>query len=262
MRSIRVLTTLSALLVAGSASAQEIPNDWDVHRDPADGSILAFVPLTTGLTIGFRCGRGGFDAVIAGLPEAQRNQRTRMLRIGFRGQHTHETRWNVTTERTVAIADYPAPFARELRKGGTITITIPDGGGEGRNLRHEIELPASGAAIDETLTACDRPLEDPRDDLLPQIEEGGLPAGVTWSRPPRPSFPRSAYASGYAVVSCLMTAEGRLDDCVLEAQQPSDSAFGRAAMRATDDARLTSPNEAPGQFTPRIVAFRINFTGG
>lgn len=272
MRPALIPTTLAALAVGTSAVAQdaqtpeiqtpEVQPDWELQRDAESESIFAYVPLTTGLVIAVRCTKGSFDAVIAGLPEARRNDRTRTLRIGLRGEHAHDTRWNVTTDRTVAIADYPAPFARELRAGGAMTITIPNGGGEGRNLRHEIELPPSSSAIDQTLSACDRPLTDPRDALLPQIEDGGLPRGIVWDRAPRPTFPHSAYASGYAVVSCLMTAQGRLDQCVLEAQQPADSAFGRAAMRATADARLTSPAETPGQYTPRIVAFRVHFRGG
>lgn len=244
--------------VAASASVQEVPLDWDVQRDPANETLVAFVPMTSGLAIGVRCTKGDFAAIIAGLPEARSDERLRTLRIG-RHDDLHDSRWNVTTDRTVAIADYPARFARNLREGGPLSILIPSGGGEGRNLRHDLELPASSAAIDEVLTACDRPLVDPRDALLPEIGAGGLPAGVTWARPPRPVFPQSQYAAGYAVVSCMMTAEGRLEQCVVEAQHPADSAFGRVALRSTGDARLTSPNETPGQFTPRVVGFRFNF---
>jgi hypothetical protein len=258
MRMLRFLTPLAALAAASSALAQDAPADWDVQRDPATQTLVAYVPMTTGLVIGVRCVKGDFAAIIAGLPEAGRNERIRTLRIGA-PDHLHDSRWNVTTERSVAIADYPAPFARRLREGGPLSILVPGGGGEGRNLRHDIELPRSSAAIDEVLTACDRPLVDPRDALLPEIEEGGLPSGATWARRPRPVFPQSAYASGYAVVSCLATAEGRLEQCVLEAQHPADSAFGRVALRSTADARLSSPNEPEGQFTPRMVAFRFNF---
>lgn len=258
MPPVRLLISLALSAVAASASAQEAPTDWDVQRDPANQSLIAFVPMTTGLAVGVRCIKGDLAAIIAGLPEVGRNDRVRTLKIGAPG-HLHDSRWNVTTDRTVAIADYPAPFARRLREGGPISIMIPGGTGEGRNLRHDLDLPASSAAIDEVLTACDRPLVDPRDALLPEIGAGGLPSGVAWERQPRPVFPRSNYASGYAVVSCMMTADGRLEQCLLEAQHPADSAFGRAAMRSTDAARLTSPNEAPGRFTPRMVAFRFNF---
>lgn len=261
MTPFRLVPALAVLAVAASALAQDVPVDWDMQRDPATETVVAYVPMTTGLVIGVRCVKGDFAAIIAGLPEARRGERTRTLRIGS-PDHLHDSRWNVTTDRTVAIADYPARFARNLREGGAVSILIPGGGGEGRNLRHDIELPRSSAAIDEVLTACDRPLVDPRDALLPEIEEGGLPSGVTWQRRPRPVFPQSAYASGYAVVSCMATAEGRLEQCILEAQHPADSAFGRAALRSTGDARLTSPNEPEGRMTPRMVAFRFNFRGG
>lgn len=255
-----MIAVLAALATSPTAPAlaQEPTTDWAIERDPANQSLIAYVPMTTGLAIGVRCIKGDFAAIISGLPAAGSNQRVRTLGIGP-VDHQHDSRWNVTTDPTVAIADYPARFARNLRRGGPVSILIPGGAGEGRNLRHDIELPPSSTAIDEVLTACDRPLVDPRDALLPEIEAGGLPTGVNWARAPRPVFPRTNYAAGYAVLTCMMTAEGRLDDCLVEAQHPSDSAFGRAALRSTGDARLTSSTEAPGRLTPRMVGFRINF---
>lgn len=258
MPSVPLLTSLAVAAAAASASTQEPPADWDIQRDAAAGSVIAFVPMTSGLAIGVRCIKGDLAAIITGLPEARRNETVRTLHIG-RPDRLNDTSWNVTTDRTVAISDYPAPFARRLREGGPLSILIPGGGGEGRNLRHDLDLPASSAAIDEVLTACDRPLVDPRDALLPRIGPGGLPAGIAWARQPRPAFPQSQYAAGYAVVSCMMTAEGGLEQCVLEAQHPSDSAFGRVAQRSASTGRLTSPNETPGQYTPRVVSFRFNF---
>lgn len=258
MRS-KALIAIIAIASAGSAMAQEVTDDWEIIRQPEEKTVFAFVPMTTGLTIGFRCVDGQYGAVIAGLPEARRQDRTRTLRLKVGDEDFSDTRWNVTTNRSVAIADYPAPLARELRAGGPISIVIPGGGEGGRNVRHDLLLPASSAAIDETLQACERPLIDPRDALLPEIEEGGLPAGVNWDRAPRPRYPATMYSEGYAVLSCLVQREGSLGDCVVESEFPPGAGFGRNGVRSVGDARVTSPGEIAGQYAPRIIAFRINY---
>lgn len=257
---VRVLSPLIALsLATTSALAQVVTDDWEIVRQPEDRTVFAFVPMTTGLTVGFRCVDGAYGAVIAGLPSARRNDRTRVLRIKVGDKEADNTVWNVTTDRTVAIADYPAPLARRFREGGTISIVIPGGAGEGRNLRHDLVLPPSTAAIDETLTACGRPVVDPRDELLPEIEENGLPDGVAWTTQPRPRYPGNNYADGYAVLTCVMQPAGGLDQCQIESEFPTDGGFGRAALRSTPAARLTSPGEPAGAYAPRMIGFRVNF---
>lgn len=253
---LQAVASIAMLLGAGAALAQDVTDDWEVIRQPEQKTVMAFVPMDSGLTIGFRCVDGVYGAVIAGLPAVSRNDRTRVLKIAHGDEEPHDTVWNVTTDATVAVADYPAPFARGLRDGGPISIVIPDGAGPGRNLRHNLVLPASTAAIDETLTACSRPVTDPRDALLPQIEEGGLPHGLTWARQPRPTYPRTNYSEGSAVLSCLLRPDGGLEQCVVESEFPVDGGFGRSALRATEDARLNSPEETQGQYAPRMVAFR------
>ncbi|MFC5345640.1 hypothetical protein ACETK8_03825 [Brevundimonas staleyi] len=256
----RVLASIALLAVAGSALAQDVTeDDWEVIRQPERKTVFAYIPTSTGLTIGFRCMDGVYGAVIGGLPEAPRNARIRTLRIGIGDKEPHDSRWSVTTDRTVAIADYPASLARSLRDGGEVSILIPGGGGEGRNLRHDLVLPASSAAIDQTLTACNRPTEDPRDALLPEITENGLPDGVTWARAPRPSYPSTNYAEGYAVVTCVVQPNGALAQCQIESEHPDDGRFGRNALRATNDARINSPGETPGQYAPRMIGFRVNY---
>ena len=253
------LFPLLAVACASAALAQDATDDWEVVRQPEAKTVFAFVPTTTGLTIAFRCVDGVYGAVMAGLPTAPRQARIRTLRIGASADHLHDSVWSVTTDRTVALADYPASLARAMRKGGPVSIVIPGGGGEGRNLRHELSLPASSAAIDETLTACGRPLEDPRDALLPEIEESGLPRGVTWARPPRPTYPRNNYAEGFAVVTCVVRPDGGTEQCQLESEFPVDGGFGRSALRAMEPARLTSPGETVGQYAPRMIGFRVNY---
>lgn len=243
----------------GAALPASDEPDWEIMRHPERKSVVAYIPLTSGLTLGVRCVDGALDAVIAGLPEYPRGQPTRPLHLAFGEAPMRPTNWSVTTDRTVAISDYPATFARSVRKGGPLRIMIPGGASGGRNLVHDLVLPPSSAAIGETLSACGRPLEDPRDALLPDIEANGLPSGIRWERAPRPRYPMTNYASGYAVISCIGGADGALSQCEIESEQPVKSRFAEAALRSTRDARIASDTEPTGQIRPRMIAFRVNF---
>ena len=167
-----------------------------------------------------------------------------------------EWRWNVTTDPTAAIADFPAPFARRLRQGGRLQVRIADGAGPGRPIRHDLTLPPSGGAIDQTLSACGRPLDDRRDSDLKAVAEGGLTVGARWGRRINPRFPNTRYAEGFVTVSCVASPAGRLSDCQVEAQHPGDGRFGQAVLRAAEDATIAY--DVPPK-TPGLVAFRVNF---
>lgn len=257
MRS--VVALVSVLSVASAALAQDQAADWEVLREPEDNTTFAFVRMDSGLTVGFRCVDGVYGALIAGLPPARRGQDLRPLFIRLGDDQDRESRWTVTTDPTVALADYPAAFARALRQGGDLSVMIPRAAEGGRNLRHNLTLPPSAAAIDETLTACGQPLVDPRDAQLADVPADGLPDGLTWQRTPRPRYPNTSYNAGYAVMSCLVAPDGSLTECDVASEFPMDGGFGRNALRAIDDARVVSPNETPGQYLPRLIGFRVHY---
>jgi hypothetical protein len=240
---------------APTAPATASADDWDMIRDPAKKTVAAYVSLDSGVSVILRCTNKVYDALVAGLPGALGD--TRVLHLSY-GDHSHPETWNVATSPTVAMSALPAPFARKLRDGGMLSIMTPDGAGPGRNLTHHLHLPASSTAVDETLTACEKPLEDPRDALLPDLGEGGLSAGVTWERPPRPNYPALArYSAGFAMLSCMALPDGRVNDCVVESEFPADGGFGRATLSSVRDARLKASDGAP--ITPRLIVFRTNF---
>lgn len=253
----RPLAVLFACAVALPALAQDASPDWDLHREPERKAVLAFTTFDVGLSVAFRCIDGSLNTVLAGLPASHDDRRT--LQLGFRDEPAYPTVWTATTDRTVAVGDFPAMLARDFRQGGLLKLTVPGGAADGRNLRYEVELPASGGAIDEVLTACGRPLVDPRDEIMEAIPDAGLPVGLDWTRRPRPNFPHTNYAEGFVVTTCLTTPEGRLSDCVIEMEHPHDSGFGRATLRATRDGRLRNTAQ-PGQPVPtRLVSFRTSF---
>lgn len=255
---------LTALSGAGQSVGQSVGQetapageDWDLIRDAKTRSTLAYVTTTPGLSIAMRCVKGSYSALLVGLPEATRGAKTRPLQIAFRDEEQKEWRFNVTTNRTGAVADFPAPLARELRQGGRLQIVVPDGAAPGRNLRYDLNLPGSGAAIDETLRACDRPLVDPRDQELDAIGEDGLQVGMRWDRQIRPRYPVNNYAEGFAVATCVAQPDGKLRDCVIETEHPADGRFGGAVLDAVRSATVAYDGDQPA--APRMMAFRVNF---
>lgn len=255
----RALILLTVSVIALPALAQDSAEDWDVSRDPARKTVLAYTTFDNGLSVAFRCIDESFNVVIAGLPPSREDRR--MLELAFRDEEPRQTMWNATTESTVVVGDFPAPLAREFRLGGALKVTVPGGAGDGRNLRFDVELPASASAVDEALTACERPLVDPRDAELEAIGASGLTGGVLWERAPRPRYPSTRYASGFAVTTCLTTEEGSLRDCVIEMEHPHDGRFGKATLDAARRARVRAEDRT--QPVPvRRVSFRTVFRMG
>lgn len=250
-----------ALLALGlPAMAQDAPRDWDLHRDPGEKVVLAYTAFDAGLSIAFRCMDGSFAAVVAGLPPQRQTRRD--LRVSFRGEPAAGTRWTTTTDRSVVVADYPASLAREFRQGGELKLTVPGGAGDGRNLSYVVQLPTSNAAIDQVLTECGRPLVDPRDSELEAVGDNGLIAGFEWARAPRPSFPATQYAAGFAVTTCMSQPDGSLAECVTESEHPQNGRFGQAALRGAERARMRVTGDRDAPVPRRKIGFYTAFVGG
>ena len=255
----RPLSLLLACAVALPALAQDAAQDWDMLRDPRKKLTIAYTLFNSGLGVATRCADGSYEALITGLPPAGEGE-TRELRLAFGDDELHAQRWNVAVDDTTAVSNLPAPFARKLREGGRLRILVPGGAGDGRNLMHDLALPASSTSIDETLTVCERPLTDPRDAELAGLPEDGLPANLTWRRRPRPGFPAPIrYGRGFATVLCLTSPDGSLRDCSVEAEHPRDGGFGDAALRATRRARVVNIDAPAAPVPLRRVLYRTNF---
>ncbi|MDQ8030323.1 MAG: hypothetical protein REJ23_16485 [Brevundimonas sp.] len=255
----RVITILAIMAMGVPALAQDNARDWDIHRNDRQKLLLAFSELDNGLTLAVRCADGNLEALLTGLPEPEARRETRTLHVAFgEDEFDHQT-WNVAMNPAIGLSERPAPFARKLREGGRLQIRVPGGAEGGRDLRYDLTLPASSAAIDEVLTTCRKPLVDPRDALLSDLPEDGLPFGVTWRHAPRPQFPVTRYARGFAVTSCLTAEDGRLRDCVVESEHPGDGGFGEAALRGIRQAMVDQTPSQDGVFRPVMVQFRSSF---
>tara|TARA_R110002167_G_scaffold67405_4_gene190529 strand:+ start:761 stop:1585 length:825 start_codon:yes stop_codon:yes gene_type:complete len=254
MRIVLLASLIAAL--AQPAMAQQA-RDWEILRDPAQQMTMAYTPFDIGLGIAVRCVNHSYEALITGLPPT--DYETRPLDVAFGESDLREETWNVAVESRVAVSNHPAPFARRLRDGGTLSLRVPGAAEDGRNLLYVLELPASSAAIDETLTACGRPLVDPRDAEIADIRRNGLPAGLEWVRRPQVQYPDTAFARGFAVLTCLTNPDGTLRSCVIEAEYPQGGHFGEAALSGARRARLGVSGDSGSPVPPRLVSFRVNF---
>lgn len=258
----RILAGIVAFAVSGTALAQERSDDWDILVQPENRLTMAYVDFGNALSIGVRCVDGSYEAILTGLPPAPDLDR-RVIMLQFADDESaYPTRWNVAIDPAVAVSENPAAFARDLRQGGQVQVTVPEGADDGRNLRYVLPLPSQHASIDQTLQACGKPLEDPRDLELAALGDTGLPGGITWARPPRPSYPDRGgrpYVRGFAVVTCLSQPDGSVRACEVEAEHPRDGGFGQSALDSVRRARLENTAN-PGEAVPmRKILFRADF---
>lgn len=257
MRSALLLSAVQAAAVLASpALAQDGAGDWDVRRVPEQKLIMAYTVFDNGLGVGARSMNGSFQVLISGLPPATGAVRT--LRIAFKDDDFDAQSWTVAEAPAVAVSESPSPLARKMREGGQMQVIVPDGAEGGRNLRYVLDLPTSSSAIDETLQACNRPLVDPRDAELDALGDNGLPMNIEWARQPEPVYPEGrTYIRGFATVTCLTQADGRLRGCLVETEHHIDGGFGKAALDATGRARVRSKDG--GAVPLGMIQFRNSF---
>lgn len=250
---------LAGLALASPVAAQE--DDWDLIRNDTTGVVTASVVFSDGFGIATRCTNGVFEVLMAGLPQAEGNDDTRLLEVGLGEDETYTQSWTNGSNRTVAFSQYPARFARVLRRGGVLRVTA-QGAAEASAGTITVELPTSPAAVNETMTACDRPLEDNRlANVGWVVPTDGIPHPLTWRVQPAPEYPRDALraglVSGFAVVNCLAMPNGRLDDCEVESEFPVGYGFGEASIDGTRAARVRV--EGQREVPPSIVIFRLQY---
>lgn len=255
----RLIASACLLALAAPALAQDAAADWDIARNPGERLVVAYTVFDNGLGISVRCRKGSYEALLHGLPAAPGDETSRNVGVSFGDTEQYTQRWNVAIDRTVALSELPAPFARKLRLGGRLQLVLPDGAGPGRNLRYDLTLPASSATIDETLTACERPLVDPRDAELDALPDDGLPADIVWVRGPRAEYPSNRYASGFALVTCLTSPNGALRECTVESEHPADGDFGKAVLRATRRATVGRADGTDAPVPVRMIQFSTRF---
>lgn len=258
------------MVAGGPAASQTVPppvldQDWQLARFPDRKAILAVAAFDNGVSLAARCVDGDLDLTVNGLPPAPRGETMRLLGLGVGEEPVKEGAWTVANDPGSAFSRVPAMVARQLAKGGQLQIVVPAEAGE-RRTRYVMQLNPSSTAIEETLTACGRPLVDPRDNGVRGNGQDGLPYAITWRVRPAPRYPDPVGGrlanEGYAVLSCLPDSEGRLTECQVESEQPRGFNFGRTALESARRARLGLTEEAVAQgqsLGGDVVIFTIRF---
>lgn len=265
-RILAVIVVSAAFVTAApaSAKAQEstAAENWITTRVREHDAVIAAAPFSNGITLMARCMDNVFGLVLTGLPEVAAPATSRSLILVVGDDEERPYIWNIAAaERSAALSRVPAIIARQLAKGGRLQIIVPAEEGE-RRTRYVVDLPRSGAGIEEVLTRCGRPLVDPRDDLL-QGDGAGMARGYVWRQMPRPEFPsptvHGARSGGMATMSCQVLETGRVTDCEIEDEFPAGFGFGQAARRGVSNARIGQTEEAREAGRP-FAGGRIIFT--
>lgn len=233
------------------------PGDWDLLDEGRN--VTAYLAFNETPSIVIRCKRRAFDVLLMDLPSATIESGTRILEIGFDGETPVRTGWSIADPSTSALATAPGYLARRLRRGGLLHLIVPAADDAPRQ-EYRLPLPASDHAVDAALTACDLPLEDPRDPLIERswLAPEFLPQ---WSRLPQAQFPRQAaqrgVQTGQAHMSCFVQPDGRLSDCRVENEHPHGAGFGASVLEALRAARLDQAPDDPDHMVFFTVRFRI-----
>ena len=105
--------------------------------------------------------------------------------------------------------------------------------------------------------------ETPPVEHQPEVApDGGVVRPPTWTRLPRPEFPavgaRANTEEAAVVLECQALASGRAADCRVLSENPPGQGFGKAALAAMEDARL-SPREVDGRPVDASFRFTVRF---
>ena len=241
-------------------------DDWTLDVSAERKATVAHIEFDSGLSIAARCVDGAYDLLISGLPEAPPRMTEREVAVAVGEDDDLDTTvWSVGANRAVAFSRLPAIVARKLASGGKLQIAAIDPS-TNRRMRYVMEIDPSSTAIEQTLTACGRPLIDPRDDILEGNGQNGLPASIIWQRAPKAEFPSPVNdrspINGYAVLTCVSHRNGSLDNCQVESETPRGYNLGRTALRSIYQSRVKLSDEAVQSgalLEGRIISFTMKF---
>lgn len=235
--------------------------DWALVERPDRNTVMAVTAFDSGIILTSRCVNGAFEVTINGLPPA-RSGFSRELRVAVGEEELQTQTWTVGADRSAAFSRLPAFLARRLAKGGQLQIAVP-GPRDWPSIRYVMDLPPSPAVLEQTLSACGRPLIDARDIQMSANAPDGLSDGIDWVSMPAivpPDSVNGRYVTrGSVSVSCLVTAAGRLRDCLVESEHPAGYRLGQAVLGSVQGGRVRSTADLVGSLEGKLVVFTVNF---
>jgi len=227
---------------------QDPDSDWDYAVAEDNISSVASVGYSNGLVINVTCYAGGtINVVMTGLPPAEGDRYS----IGLsRADGRTTTVPTAILNSGMLSVDYDERMARILRGAGELVMRLEHEQSPPVAIR--VDLPEQHANLDRVIEHCGRRLNDPRD---------SLPILTDLRSIPRATFPparRSRTGSSEwtrVEISCVVSAETRLEGCRVEHQDGGTSSYGTAVTRAYDGARVdvADPTAATGKVVHIVV---------
>lgn len=243
---------LAAFLSAATAAPglAQTADEWDFGRDAENKLVIAAVTFES-FGVAVRCRDNVLSVVVAGLPAGPTE---RVIDYSMAGSSPDDTRWISAPGSPSAFALWPASIAADLRKGGRLSLGVPDGE---RTRRIAVDLPPSTTSIDQVLSACGREIPVDSNDEPTDSNLGSL----VWRQAPEPRFPdRTSSAAGVAALQCKVTRTGGLRACRVESEFPEGGGFGRAAtLGAHTTGRIGFPPGETGVLEDREISFVVRY---
>lgn len=262
------LASLMWASFANGAQAQSAaPSEWQVLRTA--NMTAAAAQFDNGLTLIVRCNGGRhLNAMIQGLPPAEGH--TRHIGATFESGEAapglesaqgarHPTIWGVGHDPGMAFSRYPAGLARQMLAGGSLSLHLV--GETDENARYKMALPGSAGPVETVLTSCGRTVADARDAGVAALGPEGLPPRISWARLPALDYPSGPTQSrGAVTASCLTRPDGRVEQCIIESEQPEGAGFGQATLRGLRSARLRNEDNEREPVPRRVILFTASFS--
>ena len=247
------LVLFGAVIPAGPARPQDAAEDWDLTVDPAQQLTMASLDFG-GNAIALRCKAGVLDFFLTGTPTTTEAFRT--VRVTAGGILDERQNWQVQPGAPVLSATEPDRLARQLRAGGDLNLRIESVATDERAIRFRLTTPPSAASLDQVLSACGAALTDEWD-LRPRAS-----TDVIWEHLATPEYPRAGLRERVPLatvrLACIVPANGRFNECRILSETPGGLGFGRNALAAARQSRVTLPEGDTGS-VGKVVQFTVRF---
>lgn len=263
MRAI-ILFALPLLLAGPAAQAQaqaQATDGWDMAQ--TDKGPSASISYEGGQSLILRCFNNRLEALLIGFP-VEAASGPRPLTWTQNGQKEGQTWINVPGQSVMA-AIRPGRVARLFHQGGDVMIEpFFQNPTEARQPRERLRLPlpSDNSAIDVVRDACGTDPDAARDGLLETEPSFPDPPRLReiWNLAPTPDYPSKAMRlrHGEVIYSCVVVAQGALEDCRIETENPPDAGFGAETLKALRRARLRLRHGVePGRLTVGRLVFSM-----
>lgn len=232
------LTASPVLAQDATASVVAEADGWDVEIDAARKITLASIRYDSGAGLIIQCRDGDLSTIILGLPATaapitpQNGVTTRRLETGALDELAPMT-WRSAPDGTSAVRGGNVRSIRDLKKGGRFIVrTVAAENDPARAM--VFDLPSDPSGLDQVLTACGRPLSDPRDalrDVSAFVTVDRQHFGLDIGTPPANGGLTYEY-------SCIVAPRGRVTDCMIELMRPASPELEARLLRSAPRARF------------------------